>query len=589
MSKDKAGREPIILVQIDQDFCSLTYGTAPCTAAGSEKCFNTLASCQDTENYDKSILTLTFTQPKSNLPKELNAIPSVAGVSTAPTEINPSNGNRNTSPLGQRAVATVSFKDHPHSDILVDPYVATRNYYPLERGTFWSKWLKRTPFYQNRPLRIYEGYLGENLNEMQVRQYFIDAIDGPDSNGNVRVVAKDPLKLADAQKAQVPPVSVGKLRVDISTTDTSLDVGGALIDDYPAAGILRIGGELIEYTSRSIVTIDLVDFIRFENSNPSAFRAQYGSELQEHKAEASVQTCVQYDDEPVWEVIYDLLTTYAGIDEDYIDFDEWEAEGLQWLSQFNIKSIISQPTGVNEILNELFEQVLAYIWWDERVSKIKFRAVRPIITSAPLVTDRDNIIADSVSLKTDPKNRVSQVWIYWNQRNLAKRLDEEDNFERVQIRADLEAESDIQYGESRIRKVYARWIQSGAQAVNLAARLLGASFQNPKILTLRLDAKDRDLWTADVVDVKHRNIVDFTGNPLIERYQVFKAEESISGEVVEYQMQRFLFRGTRFGYYMPSDALNFEDYDEEFLEGNVGFYSDENGQMSDGSSGWEYI
>jgi hypothetical protein len=118
---------------------------------------------------------------------------------------------------------------------------------------------------------------------------------------------------------------------------------------------------------------------------------------------------------------------------------------------------------------------------------------------------------------------------------------------------------------------------------------LGASFQNPKILTLRLDAKDRDLWTADVVDVKHRNIVDFTGSPLIERYQVFKAEESISGEVVEYQMQRFLFRGTRFGYYMPSDALNFEDYDEEFLAGNVGFYSDENGQMSDGSSGWEYI
>jgi hypothetical protein len=40
---------------------------------------------------------------------------------------------------------------------------------------------------------------------------------------------------------------------------------------------------------------------------------------------------------------------------------------------------------------------------------------------------------------------------------------------------------------------------------------------------------------------------------------------------------------------MPSDALNFEDYDEEFLEGNVGFYSDEDGLMSDGSSGWEYI
>lgn len=589
MSSTDAGREPLTLVQIDQDFCSLTYGVAPCTAAGSEKCFNTLASCQDTANYDKDVLTLTFCRPQANVPKGLNAIPSMRSVSTAPTQINPTNGNRNTAPLGQRAVATVAFQDHPHSDILVDPYVADRAYKPLERGTFWSKWLQRTPFYQNRPLRIYEGYVGENLGDMRLREYFIDAIDGPDSNGNVRVVAKDPLKLADAQKAQVPVVSVGKLRIDINKTDTQLDIKGALLADYPATGIVRIGKELIEYTSRVIETIDSIDYIRLSNSNPSSFRAQYGSEAQDHKADALVQTCVQYDDEEVWEVIYDLLTEYAGIPTSYIDFDEWEAEGLLWLSQFNITSIISQPTGVAQILNELFEQVLAYIWWDERDRQIKFRAVRPIILDAPLITDNENIVADSVAISTDPKNRVSQVWVYWDQRDLSEKLDEEANYQQVQIRADLDAESDIQYGESRIRKIYARWIQNGAQATNLAARLLGASYQNPKVIKLKLDAKDRAIWTADVVDVLHRNIVDFTGQPQVERYQVFQVEEIQPGEVVEYELHRFLFRGSRFGYYMASDAGSFEDATEEEREGNVAWYADADGLMSDGSQGWEYI
>lgn len=589
MSNTECGREPLILVQIDQDFCSLTYGVSPCTASGSQKCFNTFATCQDTANFTKSSKTLTFCQLQANVPKELNAIPSVVSVSTAPTQINPTNGNRNTAPLGQRAVATISFQDHAHSDLIVDPYVADRIYDPLERSTFWAKWLARNPYYQNRPLRIYEGYVGQDIGDMRERQYFIDSVSGPDTRGSVRIVAKDPLKLADAQKAQVPPASPGKLRVAINKTDTQIDIKSALESDYDPAGVIRIGKELILYDTRTIVNIDSVDYVRLTNSNPSSFRAQFGSEAQDHSVDALVQMCVRYDDDEVWAVIYELLVTYAKIDPIYINYHDWVDEGLLWLSQFNVTSIISQPTGVGEILNELFEQVLAYIWWDERDQEIKFRAVRPIITDAPVITDEENIIANSGSLTTDPKNRVSQVWVYWGQRNLAEKLDEEANYEKLEIRADLDAESDVQYGESRIRKVYARWIQSGAQAVNLSARLLGASYQNPKVLKVRLDAKDRDLWTADVVDVLHRNIVNFTGERELERYQVFQVEEVVPGEVVEYELHRFLFRGTRFGYYMPSDAGSFEEATEEEREGNVAWYADVDGLMSDGSQGWEYI
>ena len=33
------------------DFCDNTFGVAPCTATGAEKCYKTLSTCQDTANY----------------------------------------------------------------------------------------------------------------------------------------------------------------------------------------------------------------------------------------------------------------------------------------------------------------------------------------------------------------------------------------------------------------------------------------------------------------------------------------------------------------------------------------------------------
>jgi hypothetical protein len=585
LSETASGREPIVIVQIDQDFCTRTYGEAPCTAVNPQnKCFNTLKTCQDPENYEKGTLTLTFGKPRSNAPRDENIIPSVVSVSTAPTKINPSNGNRNTSPLGQRAVCTVAFQDHAHSDLLVDPYRDERTYYPLDRGTFWSKWLVRNPYYQNRPLRVYEGYADQELGDMRVRNYFIDAIEGPNSNGNVRVVSKDPIKLADRQKAQVPKASQGRLRVAITDTDTQLDIALAEETDYDTAGTVRIGDELITYTTRAIVTIDLIDYVRLSG----LVRGTDGSIAAAHDEAASVQLCVRYENEFIWDIVYDLLTTYAAVPTEYIPKLDWDQEGDDWLLSFEISALISQPTGVADILNELFEQVLAYIWWDERDQEIKFKAIRPIIAPAPLITDEANIIENSVGLSTDPKNRVSQVWVYWGQRNKAEALDKESNYDKLRIRADLEVEAPEKYGESRIRKVFARWIQNDAQAINLSARLLGASIDNPKILKLRLDAKDRSIWTGDVVDVLHRNIVDFTGSRKEERYQVLSVEEIQPGEVVQYEMQRFVFRGTRFGYYMESDADFYDEYTEEELAGKVGFYSEDDGRMPDGTLGWEY-
>ena len=59
--------------------------------------------------------------------------------------------------------------------------------------------------------------------------------------------------------------------------------------------------------------------------------------------------------------------------------------------------------------------------------------------------------------------------------------------------------------------------------------------------------------------------------------------------MVEYYLQSFAIRVARVGYYTESDALNFDDYTEAEIEAQqLSFYSDENGQMPDGSNGWEY-
>ena len=66
------GREVIEIVEIDLDYCSLTYGVGPCTAAlgvtGEHKCFNGYATCQAKAAFDKITKTLRYGTNVSGLP-----------------------------------------------------------------------------------------------------------------------------------------------------------------------------------------------------------------------------------------------------------------------------------------------------------------------------------------------------------------------------------------------------------------------------------------------------------------------------------------------------------------------------------------
>lgn len=588
MNELTPGREPVTYVEIEQDFCTRRYGIAPCQAAigvtGQAKCFNTMRTCQDADNYAPEPLTLRFCMPNQDNVPGLYAIPSVMSVSTAPTIINPGGGGRRSGPLGQRAQLKVTFQDHPGTDNVVDPYVAERGYDPLARGTFWGKWLARNPYYNNRVIRVRDGYKGQDLGDMVTRTYLIDRVEGPDSNGRVTVTAKDVLKLADNDKAQAPRPSSGELMVEHGDDEviTALRITGAPASEYPAPGTVRINRELMRYTSVSTIS---PEEIRLNGIT----RATDGSEAKSHKEGDRVQWCLRYSNVRVDELAYEWLTQYGDVPASFIPYADWQAEAALWLEQFDLTGLITEPTGVTDLLSEITEQCLFHIWWDERDQEIKLEALKPpIYESVPRINDDKNIVADSVRIKDDPASRVSQVWVFWGQRDPTERVMEETNYQRLRVRADLEAETPQQFDEQKIRKIYSRWLHSEGQVINVSARLLNRFRETPKFITLDLDAKDRHLWTGDVADLQHRGMTDFTGLPQWVRFQIVSAEEIEPGHKVRYGMEMYEFViGMLFGRWMDADAPDYDDADETERQTGA-WYSDASGHMPDGADGYVY-
>ena len=552
--------------------------TARSDATGTRKCYNTRVTCQDTEQYEPEDLALSFARPMAVLPKGLLAIPSVVSIETAPTHLNIGAGSKNVGPFGSRAVATVTFRDHPSPDRLVDKYAADRDFDPLTRGTFWTKWLARNPYYQNRRLVIRDGYVGQSLEEMVRRDYLLDRIEGPSPDGLVRVVAKDALKLAEDERAQAPRLSQGALTASIDAAVTVFSVAPSTEQDYPDSGTLRIGRELMTYADRSeadgIVTFSGV------------VRGVEGTAADSHDAEERAQLCLSYGAEAVQDVLYDLLVGFGNVPAAFVDQVAWDQEAERWLQGFDLTALITEPTGVSSLVAEIIEQVPALIWWDERARLIKLRADRRDETAPLVIDERDHIVAGSVAVREDPTQRISQVWVYWRQRDPTQSASSEANFSRIRILADLEAEAADLYGESRIRKVYARWLSTDAQATVLARRLLQRFGSNPRFLTVSLDAKDRALWTADFVEAATRLVVDDTGAEVTDLYQVVSAEETVSGHTVAYDLQRASFTsGVLAGFYMADEAPNHDAASDE-QKAHGAWYAAEDGTLGDGSAGY---
>ena len=577
MTETTVGREPIQIVEIKQPLCSRVYGVAPCTASGPNalKCYNTRSTCQDTVNFAFGTpLSLFFSSGKVSERSVSGAnyiIPSLVGVSTSPTKINLAGANPDAQGLGNRALCTITFQDHIHTDRVVDPYVDGRGTDPLTLGTFWSKWMARNKYRQNIQIVVYEGYAGQALSAMSQKTYFFESIQGPDDGGRITIQGKDILARLEERKAQAPLASPGVLYIAINAAVTSFEVAGAVVADYPATGTIRIDNEIMTYTSRATST----NGVTFSGVT----RGTDGSVAATHNVSALVQNCLRIVDQRIDDTLQLLLETYGNIPATYLDLAGWATEVSTYLSFWRLNALITIPTSVTQLASDIQEQVLVNAWWDEKDALVKLKAIRGVDAEPPLLTAENNIISGSFVLTEKPRERVSQVWVYYDQRDKTRGANEEANFSSAVIVADLVAEA--LYDEPSIRKIYGTFLSSEALAGTTASKIITRYVDVPSQVQFRMDAKDRQYWVGDTVKISHPNDVDQYGNRRIRQWSIISAEEVEYGETVQYVAEDTTLYG-RIYYIMASGSANYPGYDvAPFKNGYIGNAA---GVVSDGQT-----
>lgn len=584
VQKKVVGRKPVTIIELDLDFCDNTYGVLPCQAAvgitGQQKCFNTFSSCQDPANYARGVKTYRFCTPSAEVPTaQLGLIPNVEKVDFIGTRLE-SRG------IGLRAGVTVKLNDHPHHDRGIDPYVSSRTYDPFKTGTFWGKMRARNQYYWARTMRVKTGYITDPWDDANftTRTYIIDTISGPDADGTVTIKGKDPLRLTDDTRSLAPVATSGLLSADLLAATTAsltlIPAGSGL--DYAASGHVVIGNEVIQYASKTGDTLNTLT------------RGTRGTSAQDHQINDKVQQALTFDNIRVEQVVRTLLVDYAKIDSSFIPIADWTANADLWLSNSFITTTIIKPEGVQTLLEELSRDFMFLLWWDEEDAKVKFQAISPLIptTVPPLLNDNANFLKDSLQVEDIVQDRVSRVLVYYALLDPTKSLSDTTNFRGLYVNVNADMEGPNAYNKEAVYEVRSRWIPSFDSAITLGGRTINRFKRVLQRLKFKLDARDKDVWVGDIVDVRTRAIQAATGEDLLIRMQIMEVKESVVGHTLDYTAMAF-GEPLRIGLITPDLYLGspFPDYSAatDDLKAIYLFIAPDSGVFSDGTPAYVII
>lgn len=521
------GRQPIELVNIETDACSLRFGVGACTATG-EPCYNTWATCKARLAYVNTVKTYRFARSNAALPVGYSCLPLLQSVQYAPQVLTPAKG------LGVRASVTVRCIDTDWPDTADDPYFDQRPTGTEGQGTFFGRFRARNPFMFGRFLHVKTGYIVDGVldeSNLQTRSYIIESITGADRAGTVTFVAKDVLKLADDDKAQCPRVTSARLDADITESQTSLIVYPAGIGntEFPASGVLRIASELMTF-SRSGDTFTLS-------------RGQYSTQAKAAKADDAIQLCAVFVNQPVQNLIYDLLVNYAKIPAAYIDKTAWDAErDANLLGVYS--SVITDPVGVNTLIAELSEQGQCYIWWDDVARLIRFKALTAPPSDLPILSDEDHFLHGSIAAGEATAERQSRFLIRFDRIDPTKKLDDVANFRQRFVAADLQSEGEREYRSAKTRIINSRWFNSGSlgRVQQLGAALLSRYRDPPLTFEADIDIS-AGVKTGDLFRVSSRLFQNAAGSRKAVSMQVIESYEKTAGSVLRLKSSELVWAG----------------------------------------------
>lgn len=548
-------RKPLQLVGIEADYCSLVYGTGSCTAVlgstGERKCFNFYHGCQDKPNFSRTPLLVLFGKDQSGLPKDRTVFPFLQSVSTSPTKITLGATDGDSATLGKRARIKVKLQDRPDDDKFFDKYQKERKsgaaqadgigYRPEKRGTALARLRARWPYYYGRTLRVYNGYVGDTLAEMDTRTYIVTEWEGPGANGEVQITAQDPLKLADEDLSQCPIASKGELASNLNSSSLgTVDLQPAGIGaEYSAFGRISIGSEVLSYT-RSGDTLTITG------------RGLDGTEQASHGQGDTVQECFRCENEKLQDVLYRILVDYCKLDPAMITIADWDSEIDRWMPTVRLTRTIPKPQGVRKLLIELMD-LGVIIWWDERAQQVRLQANRPLDYDEELrvFTDNDTTIAGTLQRESLDKQRLSQVWFFHGLKSVADAADSSGNYDKVSVAQALEAESANEYDQTKIKVIYCPWFGLSGDDVlanTISTRLLQRFRDTPDRVTFQADIKDlNELELARQVQFVTRVLQDEDGSNIPFDVKVESSDEIVPGHRLKVSAITWNIRG-RYGF-----------------------------------------
>lgn len=512
--------ERITIIEVDLDRCSLSYGVGACTASipatGEIKCFNCFATCQDKTNYATEMVVARYSTASSLLPANIDAIPNIDTVNIRPAKLSLGES------IGIRANIDVSFKDsrYPDTGPEGDRYLDAREYDPYTRGTYWGKFRARWPFVQGSNIRLIRGTSDQSIEQMETRHFIVEKVAGPNNGGTFTIQCKDALQLADGKQSQCPVLSNGELLNDIPFDEIALELSPAGIGDleYPSSGWVVLGGK------------EVVSFTRVGDVFTSMQRKQFNTEAINHKAGARVQLCVRYDAQTVTHIINDMLLNYANVPTEFMPFDDWSIEDAAYIAR-NYTSLITEPTPVKTLVNELLEQTASTIWWDDIAKLLRFRVLRAVNSDAALYDD-DVIVGGSFNSQDQPQKRVSRVWTYYGQINPLEKLNDASNYAAALATSSTESETNFN-GKPSIKRIFSRWIlDTGKNAASRLNNLILSRYTTPpRLLSFNIQRKTTNI-TPELgggYNVASHSIQDVTGAIDTTAVQVVQVLSSETG------------------------------------------------------------
>lgn len=583
------GGERIDIVRVRQNACSLTFGVAPCTGTGVA-CANTWEGCKDPADYADTDKLLTFSTPVSRLPAGLGLIPFVAidGVQFDPADLTPEDG------IGKVGSGSVRFIDAPHDDVGIDPYVGTRGYSTLQRGTLWPRLRARWPNWQGRELEWFTGYLHEpfSLDNLQRRLMVVEEIVGFGGSRGVELKFRDPLTLADDKRAVWPRKSVGTLAVAITaaSTPTTIDITTTDateydLEDYEAVGCVAMKEEVFQYTALTIIT----GGVRLTGVTCSA-PAPYSSTARvDHAIGDEVQKCAYFDNKPAPLILGKLLIRGASANPAWVPYaTTWQTLYATWLGSLTLTRLIVKPEGVRSLLTEVLTQSNGWgLWWDDVAEVYGYEAYRPAALgeSVVTITDGGNVVENSIELSDDANRLLNFVTMRFGQVDPTKDTTDAKNYALSVVSVDPGSISVREVGGERIREVYANWHPESTSSTvgRIGDRLVTARASVPFVVTFEVMRKDDSLQTGQFIDLTSTALRDQYGLPRTLRMRVTKAD--YGKNLVKYTARQD-FVSERFGLIAP-DSLAGVTWATATPAQRLTyvFNADAQGLMSDGSEG----